>query len=231
MKFPATIEKGKLIQRYKRFLADIELNGEVIIAHCANTGSMMGVKEPGATVWVTKAHNPNRKLRYDWQVIESGEASICINTSMANTIVSDAIRDQKVPELSGYESLRREVKYGQNSRIDILLESPERRPCYVEIKNVTLSRNPPLAEFPDSPTARGTKHLLELTQMVRSGHRAVMFYCVNRTDCNSFSLAEDIDPDYAEKFDQARKAGVEVLVYDCDISMDGISLNARLKIE
>lgn len=184
----------------------------------------MGVKDEGATVWVSKALNPNRKLKYDWQVIELNKARVCINTATANNLVEEAIEDGCIPELSGYETLRREVKYGENSRIDILLESPDKPLCYVEVKNVTLARTPPLAEFPDSPTARGTKHLRELASMARDGHRAVMLYCVNRTDCESFTLARDIDPDYGQTFDAAIKDGLEVLAYACDISEDGIKM-------
>lgn len=230
MKFPAPVEKGTLIKRYKRFLADIDLDGETIIAHCANTGSMMGVKDEGAKVWVTQAGNPKRKLGYDWQVIEIGGAKVCINTALANGLVSEAITAGRIPELAGYETLRREVKYGENSRIDILLETPGKPLCYVEVKNVTLSRTPPLAEFPDSPTARGTKHLRELAQMAKAGHRAVMVYCVNRTDCTGFALAKDIDPDYVREYDLAQKAGVEALAYGCDISEKGITLTTPLSL-
>ena len=230
MKFPAPIEKGILVQRYKRFLADIDLGDKVITAHCANPGAMTGVKDEGAAVWVSKAQNPKRKLSYDWQVIEVGEAKVCINTATANNIVAEAITDGRVPELAGYETLRREVKYGENSRIDILLETPDKPLCYVEVKNVTLARNPPLAEFPDSPTVRGTKHLRELAAMAREGHRAVMFYCVNRTDCDSFDLARDIDPNYAAEFEIARKEGLEILAYSCDIAPTGIRLARPLKV-
>lgn len=230
MKFPAPIQKGTLLKRYKRFLADVDLGGETFTAHCANPGSMKGVKDECARVWITAAQNPKRKLKYDWQVIEINDARACINTNMANGIVAEAIEAERVRELSGYETLRREVKYGHNSRIDMLLESPHRPLCYVEVKNVTLARNPPLAEFPDSPTARGTKHLRELANMAREGHRAVMFYCVNRTDCERFDLARDIDPDYAQEFEIARKAGLEILAYSCDITPDGISLARRLKV-
>lgn len=230
MKFPAPIQKGRLVKRYKRFLADIELGDQLITAHCANPGSMAGVKDEGAIVWVSAASNPKRKLKYDWQVIEVGTAKVCINTASANKIVEAAIHSGIVTELQGYAALRREVKYGVNSRIDILLEDLSKPLCYVEVKNVTLSRNPPLAEFPDSPTARGTKHLRELTAMAEEGHRAVMLYCVNRTDCDSFDLARDIDPEYGREFDVARKAGVEVLAYGCDITEDGITLAAPLKV-
>jgi len=224
MKFPAPIQKGKLIKRYKRFLADIELDGNVITAHCANPGSMMGVKEEGADVWVSAAQNPNRKLKWDWQVIEVGATRICINTAIANPVVEEAIRAGKISELAGYTNLRREVKYGQNSRIDILLEGSSKPLCYVEVKNVTLSRQAKLAEFPDSPTIRGTKHLRELGDMVRQGHRAVMFYLVNRDDCEGFELARDIDPNYADEFAKAKDLGVEILVYRTQIKTEGINI-------
>ncbi len=219
------------MQRYKRFLADIDIGGDIITAHCANPGSMMGVKDKGAPVWVTQAQNPKRKLSYDWQVIEIGGARVCINTAAANTIVSEAIEAGRIPELSGYVSLRREVKYGDNSRIDILLEDPEKPLCYVEVKNVTLSRNPPLAEFPDSPTARGTKHLRELSNMAKAGHRAVMLYCVNRTDCEAFTLASDIDPNYAREFEAARTAGMEAYAYSCAIDQGGIRLGKSIALK
>jgi len=229
MKYPAPIQKGKLIKRYKRFLADIELDGEIITAHCANSGSMMGVKDEGAPVWVSAATNPNRKLKWDWQVIEIEDAKVCINTALPNKIIEEAILADQIPELSGYETLRREVKYGKNSRIDILLEDENRPPCYVEIKNVTLSRERGLAEFPDSRTERGTKHLRELADMARAGHRAVMFYLVNRDDCEAFKLADDIDPDYAAEFIKAAEAEVEKIVYRSAIDVNGIMLDKSLK--
>ena len=230
MKYPAPIQKGKLIKRYKRFLADIELDGRIITAHCANTGTMMGVKDEGSIVWVTAAQNENRKLKWDWQVIEIGGAKVCINTASANTIVEEAILAGEIPELAGYQTLRREVKYGGNSRIDILLEYPDKSLCYVEVKNVTLSRNLGLAEFPDARTERGTKHLRELADMVREGHRAVMFYLVNRDDCKRFKLAEDVDPNYAEEFEKAHKTGVEILVYSTAIEPTGITVSRPVKI-
>lgn len=229
MKFPAPIQKGKLIKRYKRFLADIDLDGEIITAHCANSGSMMGVKDEGSIVWVSPATNPNRKLKWDWQVIEVSGAKVCINTAMPNKIVEEAILADLVPELSGYANLRREVKYGHNSRIDILLEDPSRPLCYVEIKNVTLSREPGLAEFPDARTERGTKHLRELADMARAGHRAVMFYLVNRDDCESFKLADDVDSNYAAEYKRASDAGVEKIIYRSRIAESGITLDNRLK--
>jgi len=230
MKFPAKVQKGILIQRYKRFLADIDLDGQTITAHCANPGSMAGVKTEGSPVWVNPAQNPNRKLKWDWQVIEIGSARACINTAMANPVVEAAINSDLIPELSGYGSLKREVKYGENSRIDIFLTDDAKPDCYVEVKNVTLSRKPGLAEFPDSPTKRGTKHLFELANMSRQGHRAVMFYLVNRTDCEAFSLARDIDPEYGKAFDQAQTAGVEMLVYGSQIAETAITIGQPIKL-
>ncbi len=225
MKFPAPIQKGILVKRYKRFLSDIELDGKTITAHCANPGSMMGVKDEGATVWVTAATNLNRKLQWDWQIIEVGAARVCINTALANKIVHEALTEKSISELSGYNSIRPEVKYGENSRIDFLLSEPDLPDCYVEVKNVTLSRSEGLAEFPDSPTARGTKHLKELAAMAQAGHRAVMLYLVNRTDCTKFSLARDIDPEYAFAFNKATQSGVESLAFGTKIDLSGIKLD------
>ena len=229
MIFDSPLIPGRLIQRYKRFLADVELeDGTIITAHCANPGSMLGLKDPGTRVWLSKSDNPKRKLAYSWELLELGETMIGINTTHPNRIVEEAILADKIPEISGYQSLRREVKYGKNSRIDLLLEDPDKVDCYVEVKNVHLLRQPELAEFPDSVTKRGAKHLVELGDMVEQGKRAVMLYLVNRTDCARFSLAADIDPTYATAFDQARARGVEALVYGCDISPQGIHLTHSL---
>ena len=166
MKFHAPLVEGVLLQRYKRFLADVQLSsGEIVLAHCANSGSMLSVKEPGSKVWLSPAAAPARKLRYTWELIEVNGAMVGINTGLPNRIVAEAIAAGEIKELAGYDSLKREQKYGKNSRIDILLESPGRPLCYVEIKNVTMRRGfPPAhrAEFPDSVTARGAKHLVEM---------------------------------------------------------------------
>ena len=225
MKFEKPLIPGRLIQRYKRFLADIELDdGTIITAHCANPGSMLGLKDPGTRVWLSKSDNPKRKLAYSWELSELDDAMIGINTSHPNRIVEEAIRAGHVAELTGYETLRREVKYGKNSRIDILLQDEGKPDCYVEVKNVHLLREQGLAEFPDSVTKRGAKHLGELADMVEQGHRAVMLYLVQRTDANRFALASDIDPAYAEAFQEATGAGVEAIVYQCDISHQEINL-------
>lgn len=226
MKFPTPLIKGTLVKRYKRFLSDIELeNGEIVIAHCANSGSMMGLKEPGYPVWLSESDNPKRKLKYSWELVQTETAMVGINTSHPNKIVAQAIQSGQIPELAGYDNLRPEVKYGQNSRIDILLEKNEGLKCYVEVKNVTLLRQKGAAEFPDSVTARGTKHLNELSDMVAEGHRAVMFYLVQRDDSITFSIASDIDPTYANALEKARSAGVEVLCYDCKLTTEEILIH------
>ena len=233
MEFPDPLIPGTLVRRYKRFLADITLNdGETVTAHCANSGSMMGVAEPGAAVWLSPARNPSRKLKYTWELVRDSDGGLVgINTAHPNAIVAEAITAGAIPELRDYESLRREVRYGRNSRIDILLESPDRPPCYVEIKSVTLRRDRGPAEFPDAVTARGTKHLGELSDMVAEGARSVMLYLVQRDDCTRFRLAADIDPAYAAALESARTAGVETLCYACRLSPGSIELDRALPLD
>lgn len=239
MKFETPLISGKLIKRYKRFLADVELDdGSIITAHCANSGSMLSLNVPGSRVWLTPNDNPKRKLKFTWEIIEiateNESAMVGINTQHPNAIVAEAISNSEIPELVGYKTLKREVKYGQNSRIDILLQSAGKPDCYVEVKNVTMKRDPDPsspAEFPDSVTKRGAKHLVELANMVNDGNRAVMFYLIQRTDCKSFTLAGDIDPVYAEEFAKARKAGVEVICYGCNISPLEISISGPCNVD
>jgi sugar fermentation stimulation protein A len=231
VKFHAPLLRGTLIKRYKRFMADVRLDdGTVVVAHCANSGSMLSVCDAGSEVWLSPAANPDRKLQYSWELIRIGEALVGINTMHPNRIAAEAITEGLIPELTGYTSLRREVKYGKNSRIDILLEAAGRPPCYVEIKNVTLCRGPGLLEFPDAVTARGAKHLDELMDQVRAGHRAVMLFLAQRGDCHAFVAAADIDPAYADGLRRARGAGVEVLAYACDVSQDDIRVGAALAL-
>lgn len=225
------LTKGTLLKRYKRFLADIELeNGEMITAHCANPGAMTGLKEPGLTAYLSKSDNPKRKLSHSLELLEVDGGLVGINTAHPNRIVEAALRAGEVPGLDTYENIRREVKYGENSRIDLLLESEAKPLCYVEVKNVHLMREPGYAEFPDSVTARGTKHLRELANMVSQGHRAVMFYLVQRTDCNRLGFASDIDPLYAETLTKVVAEGVEVICWDCNITLEHITLNQPLEI-
>lgn len=228
MKFHAPLIQGTLVRRYKRFLADVLLeDGREVTAHCANPGAMLGLMEPGSDVWLSPAANPKRKLKYSWELLRVGEGLVGINTALPNAIVTEAIENGKIPELAGYDSLRREVKYGQNSRIDILLENEGKPPCYVEVKNVHLRRGGP-AEFPDSVTKRGAKHLVELGDMAEAGNRAVMFYLVQREDCDSFKIAADIDPQYDAGLKVAISRGVEILCYRCKLSTEEILLDSPM---
>lgn len=236
MGFSSALVEGRLLRRYKRFLADVELaSGEFVTAHCANPGSMLGLNAPGSRVWLSRSVNPKRKLPYSWELIEvdlgRGAVLVGINTSSPNGAVATAIRSGLVPELSGYTSLRREVRYGGNSRIDILLEHDRHPPCYVEIKNVHLMRRPGLAEFPDSVTARGTKHLKALSEMASSGARAVMVYFIQRGDAERFTLAHDIDRGYANAFLEATSRGVEAIALCSALTLEGLARPRAVPVE
>jgi sugar fermentation stimulation protein A len=236
MQFQTPLLRGTLIQRYKRFLADIRLeSGEIITATCPNTGSMMGLTTPGLPVWVSISDSPTRKYKHTWEMLEvdlgKGPNLVGINTNHPNALVSEAILGKRVATLKGYENLRREVKYGVNSRIDILLESPGKPPAYVEVKNVHMMREAGLAEFPDSVTVRGLKHLLELGQMVRAGNRAVMVFLIQRNDATRLTFARDVDPNYVEGFAAARELGVEAIALKCALTPEGISVEKTVPIK
>jgi sugar fermentation stimulation protein A len=236
MKFPEPLIAGRLVKRYKRFLADVVLDsGETITTTCPNTGSMIGLVAPGSRVWLSTSDSPTRKYKHTWELVEAdfgaGATMVGINTNHPNRIVSEAIAEGKIKELKGYAELKREVKYGTNSRIDILLTDTKKSPCYVEIKNVHMMRNSPRAEFPDSVTERGAKHLAELARMVEAGNRAVMLYLIQIPTPTSFSFAGDIDPAYVEAFNLAREAGVEALAYRCSISADAIEIDRAVTIK
>ncbi|MBR1217333.1 DNA/RNA nuclease SfsA [Bradyrhizobium sp. U87765 SZCCT0131] len=229
MRFTDELVPATLIRRYKRFLADVELSdGSIITAHVANPGAMTGLQAAGARVWLSKSPSKTRKLPYSWELVEAdfgaGPELVGVNTGHPNTIVAEALAAGTIPELAGYATVRREVKYGQNSRVDFLLEDPARPPCYVEVKNVHLMRQPGLAEFPDSVTARGAKHLDELATLSTQGIRAVMFYVIQMGSATAFTLARDIDPAYGRAFDRARAAGIEALAYVCALRRDEIVL-------
>ncbi len=236
----APLVPGRLVQRYKRFLADVVLDGgETVTASCANTGAMLGLTSPGARVWLSVSDARSRKYRHTWELVEAdagcGPTLVGINTTHPNRIVEGAVRADAIPELAGYAALRREVRYGEASRIDLLLEDPagqpgRRPPCYVEIKNVHLMREPGLAEFPDSVTTRGARHLDEMARMVDAGARAVMVYLVQRGDAQSFRLARDIDPAYGQAFDAARARGVEAIALRCKVTPEAITLDAPVGI-
>jgi sugar fermentation stimulation protein A len=230
MRLPPLTE-ARLVRRYKRFLADVELaDGEVVTVLCANPGSMIGLAEPGMRVWLSRAANPARRLPWNWELVEAGGTLVGINTAHPNNLVAAAIAAGTIAELAGYPSLRREVPYGRRSRVDIVLSGGGRPDAYVEVKNVHLSRRHGLSEFPDSVTARGTRHLAELSDMVVAGHRAVMFYLVHRGDTSGFAIARDMDPAYARAFDDARAAGVEMLAYRCRVGLDEVAVTGPVPI-
>src|SRR6185295_3520204 len=227
MHFPAPLIPATLVRRYKRFLADVVLpGGETITAHVANPGAMTGLAAPGARVWLSKSDKPGRKLPHSWELVEvdfgGGAELVGVNTAHPNALIGAALAMGAMPELAGYDTIRREVKYGRNSRIDFLLEQPGRPPCYVEIKNVHLMRQTGLAEFPDAKTERGAKHLDELGNMVEAGARAVMLFLIQIGSAQRFALARDIDPKYGAAYDRARKRGVEAMAYKCVIECGGI---------
>lgn len=234
MLFESPLVPGTLVRRYKRFLADVRLeNGKIVVAHCPNSGSMLSVDTPGSAVWLSVSSKPGRVLPYTWELIQVGDALVGINTNRPNRLVEEAIVRGDLPELAGYNLLRREVRYGRNSRIDLLLESPTYPPCYVEIKNVTLRRSAgssvPVA-FPDAVTTRGTKHLGELSVVARQGGRAVMLYVAQRPDAERLTFASDIDYLYSEAVNLALESGVEFLCYRCRVGLDGVWLTEGIPI-
>lgn len=233
MRFQTPLVQAVLLRRYKRFLADIRLmDGREVTAHCANPGSMMGLAEPGCRVWLEPNDDPRKKLKFGWRLVDHENGHFTgVDTGLPNRMLRAALESGTVAGLENYPVVRLEVKYGENSRIDFLLSGPGRRDAFVEVKSVTLSRQPGLAEFPDSKTARGAKHLAELSAMVAQGHRAVMLYLVQRTDCEQFTLAGDIDPAYAAAYATARKAGVETLCFDCAITPEGVTLRRAIRVE
>ncbi len=232
MRFATPLIPARLIRRYKRFLADMMLeDGTEITAHCANPGSMMGLAEAGTLCWLEPNDDPKKKLKYGWRLVDHENGHFTgVDTSLPNKLLKSALIAHAVPGLPPYDLVRPEVKYGTGSRVDFLLTGA-RPDTYVEVKSVTLSRRTGLAEFPDSVTARGTKHLAELSDMVTQGHRAVMLYLVQRTDCDRVAIAGDLDPAYATAFDLGRAAGVEVLCLRTDMSPSEVVLGPQITFQ
>ncbi|HTI66228.1 MAG TPA: DNA/RNA nuclease SfsA [Caulobacteraceae bacterium] len=235
MQFATPLVRGRLIQRYKRFLADIELeDGSVITAHCPNPGAMIGLNTPGLTCWLSHDPSPKRKLPFTWELVDvpneiSGEfVTVGLNTMHPNRLAAEALREGLISELAGYETVRAEVKYGTNSRVDFLLTGEGRPACWLEIKNCHLRRGGTLAEFPDCVAARSAKHLRELETVVAAGDRAVVLFTVQREDCDAFSACHDLDPVFAAALDHAAGAGVEVLAYRCEMGQGAIRLSHRI---
>ncbi len=233
MIFDPPLIEGRLLRRYKRFLADVQLRGgEVITAHTANTGAMTGCAEPGHRVWLSRSDNPRRKYPHTWELIEVRDRVLAgINTQLSNPLVREAIEQGRVPALAGYQRIRSEVRYGEErSRIDLLLDrpdDPQSIPCYVEVKNVTLVDDG-IACFPDAVSVRASKHLRELMSVVRAGQRAVIFFCVQRGDVREVRPADHVDPRYGETLREAVASGVECLAYGADVSTRGIVLQRPL---
>jgi sugar fermentation stimulation protein A len=229
MDFPSPLIPGRLVQRYKRFFADVVLeDGTAITAHCPNPGAMLGLNAPGLAVWISRSDDPTRKLAHTLELVQADGGLVGVNTLHPNRLVAEALAADAIPELAGYDSIRREVKYGTNSRVDFLLQSPGRPPCWLEVKNCHLMRSPGLAEFPDCVAARSLKHLRELEDMVAEGDRAAVLFVVQRADCGTFTACHELDPAFARGLDHAADAGVEVLIYACDIAVEGVRVERRL---
>ncbi|MEM9844320.1 MAG: DNA/RNA nuclease SfsA [Pseudomonadota bacterium] len=233
MFFQTPLEPGTLIRRYKRFLADIRLDdGREITAHCANPGAMLGLTEPGRRVWVEPVADPRRKLRFTWRLLDLGEGRMVgVDTGLPNRLVGDALRARELTEFSMYDEVLPEQRYGENSRIDFLLRSRGQADAYIEVKSVTLSRQQGLAEFPDSVTSRGARHLRDLAAMARQGFRATLLYVVQRSDCSVLKVARDLDPVYATAMDEAIAAGVEIASRDVSLAPDCVCLRKKVPFE
>jgi len=231
MRFPSKLVEGRLIRRYKRFLADIQLGHGVITAACPNTGSLMGCCEAGNRVWLSESESATRKYRHTWELVEVGKVMVGINTGLPNALAAEAIVDGTIAELSGYPTLRREVAYGEEkSRVDLVLEGGELEPCYVEVKNVTAAASKGVALFPDCVSERGSRHLRELIRLKAQGLRPVQIYCVQRGDVREVRPADGIDHEYGRMLREAIAAGVEVLAYRAKVSASEVRLAERIPV-
>jgi sugar fermentation stimulation protein A len=231
VKFPGKLVEGRLIRRYKRFLADIQLPGEVVTAACPNTGSLMGCAAAGSRVWLSESASLTRKYRHTWELVEIGDVLIGINTGLPNALVAEAIGVGTIAELAGYDSVRREVAFGEErSRVDLVLEGPGRPACYVEVKNVTAAASRGIALFPDCVSERGSRHLRELMRLKAAGLRPVQLYCVQRGDVDEVRPADGIDPEYGRTLREAIAAGVEVMAYRARVTAKEIRLEERIRV-
>ena len=229
MDFENKLISGLFIKRYKRFFVDIKINSQIITAHCPNTGSMHGLLKKDNKVWVSKSDNPNRKLKYTLEIIEDQKAKVGVNTHSTNKIVHHALKNNLIKELKNSIEIKPETKFGKNTRFDFLIFNKDFK-AFVEVKNVTLSRNKKKAEFPDAVTSRGLKHINELISANKKGYKIFILYLVQREDCNSFSIAKDIDVNYEKALVKAVKNNLNILCYDCKFSSKGIKLNKKIKI-
>ncbi len=230
MKFKQTLISGELIKRYKRFFVDIKIGNNIVTAHCPNTGSMMGLLKKGNKVWLSKTDNPKRKLKYTLQIIEDQKIKVGVNTHLTNKIVLDALNNSLIKDFENFNFVKPEVKFGENTRFDFLITKKNKK-AFIEVKNVTLSRRKGLAEFPDAVTSRGLKHIKELIKANKKGYDIFILFVVQRNDCNKFTLAKDIDPQYCDLLAKAVKKNLNIICYDCKFSAKGIKLNRKIKLK
>ena len=230
MNFENKLISGLFIKRYKRFFVDIKINDKVITAHCPNTGSMYGLLKKGNKVWISKTNNPNRKLKYTLEIIEDKSSKVGVNTHSTNKIVYHALQNNLIDEFVDISEIKPEIKFGLNTRFDFLVSNKKYK-AFIEVKNVTLSREKSLAEFPDTVTARGLKHINELLKASKKNYKIFILYLIQRNDCKTFAIAKDIDPDYAFALKKAINNKLKILCYDCKFSSKGIKLNNKIKIK
>ena len=230
MKFNETLIAGQFIKRYKRFFVDVKIGNEKVVAHCPNTGSMMGLLEKGNNVWLSKSNNPKRKLKYTLQIIEDQKSKVGINTHLTNKIVFEALDKRVIKNFENLDKIQSEVKFGKNTRFDFLITEKYKK-TFIEVKNVTLCREKKIAEFPDAITSRGSKHIQELMEANKKGYKIYLFFVIQRNDCNKFKLAKDIDPEYCELLLKAVKKNLKILCYDCKFSPKGIELNREIQLK
>ncbi len=230
MNFEKTLISGEFIKRYKRFFTDIKVGNNTVIAHCPNTGSMMGLLKPGNKVWLSKADDPKRKLKYTLQIIEDKKSKVGVNTHLTNKIVFDALNNKIIKDFKNIDTIRQEVKFGKNTRFDFLVSEGAKK-SFIEVKNVTLSRRKELAEFPDTVTSRGLKHIQELLKAKKEGYMVYILFVIQRDDCNKFELARDLDPEYCELLAKAVKKKLNILCYDCKFLTKGIKLNRKIQFK
>ncbi len=230
MNFKNKLISGVFIKRYKRFLVDIKIKKKLVTAHCPNTGSMKGLLKAGNKVWLTKSANPKRKLKYTLEIIEDGGKKVGVNTHSANKIVLDALENNRFKEFDSNYIIKREVKFGSNTRFDFLIKKSSYK-AFLEVKNVTLSRKNRIAEFPDAVTERGAKHIQELLKASKEGFKIFLVYIIQRNDCKKFSIASDIDPNYWKLLSKAIKKKLKIICYDCKFSTKGIKVNKKIKIK
>ena len=230
MKFKEKLLQGTLIKRYKRFFVDINYQNKTITAHCPNSGSMMGLLNKGNSVWFSEASNPERKLKYTLEIVNVDKKLVGINTQLTNKIVLEALNQKKIKNLVKFDHIKTEVKFSDKTRFDFLISNNKEK-CFLEVKNVTLVRNNKIAEFPDAITSRGTKHLKELINAKKKGYESCILYLIQREDCKSFKIANDIDQEYKTTFNEALKNGVKMLCYDCKLSYEEIRINNQISYE